>query len=128
MANTILQRTLVGSGKDAKVVRLINLKSDGSQESGTVIFQNSSFSNIAGHGSLLKVKLSGSDALVHLDWDQTSPSHLFSANPVNNPDFNFEDFGGIVNPNSTGATGNILLTTSGLASGEEFTLIITIQQ
>lgn len=43
MANTVTQTTLVGGGSSKILVRHIHITSDGSQESGTVIYNNSAF-------------------------------------------------------------------------------------
>ncbi len=128
MPNTVLQRTLVGSGKDPVIVRLINIISDGSEETDLVIFDNSAFWDNVRYGSLVKVQASGSDCVLRLEWDQTTDSHIISLNPANSQDMCFKKFGGIVNPVGTGATGDILLSTAGLDSGDEVTLIITVRQ
>lgn len=128
MANTVTQRTILGSGSDKNIIRLINIVSDGSQETDLVIFNNSSFLNNAAKGKLLGVWATGSDCVVRLEWDQTADSPVISLNPVSGIHVCFRQFGGISNPNGAGATGNLLLTTAGLAATEEITIIIKICQ
>lgn len=128
MANTVTQRTLVGSDDSPIIVRLINIVSDGSEETDLVVFDNSAFSNKPAKGSLVKVQASGSSCVLRLEWDQTTDSPIVSLDPSKSQIMCFKDFGGIVNPNGTGATGDILLTTSGLDAGDEVTLIITVRQ
>lgn len=128
MANTVTQRTLMGGGKERNVIRLIHILSDGTQESGTVIYDNSAFVNDVTKGNLWRVWVSGSDSIIRLEWDQTTKSPAYAANPVNAPHPDFSKIGGIKNPNGTGATGDLLLTTSGLAANEEVFIIIEIKQ
>lgn len=128
MANTVTQRTLAGDSTSREVVRLINIVSDGSEESDLVIYDNSAFINDVTKGKLLHCQVMGSDSLVFLEWDQSTDSPILSANPVNSPKFNFRHFGGIPNPGGTGATGDLLLSTANLDSGDQITLLITIRQ
>lgn len=128
MPNTITQRTIRGAGGDRKIVRLIHILSDGSEETDLVIYDNSAFINNTARGSLESIKASGSDCLCRLEWDQTTDSPVISFNPTNNIDMKFCHFGGIDNPNGTGATGDLVLTTSGLDAGDEVFILITIKQ
>lgn len=128
MANTVIQRTLMGAGKDRNVIRLIHIASDGTQETDTIVYDNSTFVNDTTKGNLYKVWLSGSTSIIHLSWDQTTDSPALAANPGNGHCYDFSQFGGVKNPNGTGATGDLLLSTSGLASGDEVFIIIQIIQ
>lgn len=128
MANTVTQRTLVGAGNDKNIVRLISVISDGTQESNTIVYDNSTFCNNTAKGRLVEVYASGSDCVARLSWDQTTDSVAYSVNPFSNEHISFRPFGGIKNPNGAGATGDLLLSTAGLAAGEEFTLVIWITQ
>ena len=129
MANTVTQRTLHGAGDSRYIIKHIYVKGDGSGEvSNVVVYDNSAFINDTSRGSVWRVSFAGADMVCRLDWDQTTKSPLITANPVNSPKFNFSGFGGISNPNGTGATGDIVLSTTGLASGEEVTIILMIRQ
>jgi hypothetical protein len=128
MANTITNRAVYGAGSSKELVLLINLSSDGSNETNTVVYNNSSYINNAASGSLMELKVSGSSCLCLLQWGQTTNSPIIAFNPLAMQTFNFRDIKGISNPNGTGATGNILLTTTGLASGNLITLELTIKQ
>jgi hypothetical protein len=128
MANTVTQRTLVGSGSDKNIVRLIHILSDGTEESDLVVYDNSAFVADVTKGRLVEVLVSGSDCVARLEWDQTTDSPAFAFNPANGGHWCFEKFGGISNPGGTGATGDLVLTTSSLDSGDELTLIIKICQ
>lgn len=128
MANTVTQRTLIGSGKDRNIVRLISVISDGTEEAATIVYDNSTFVNNTAKGVLLEVWASGSDCVARLSWDQTTDSPAFSFNPSKGGYWDFRSFGGIGNPNGTGATGDLVLDTSSLDAGDELTLIIRITQ
>jgi len=128
MANTITQRTLLGGGTDRDIVRLIHIISDGSEETDTIIFDNSTFCNNVTKGALMSIMASGASALLRLEWDQTTDSPIIAVDPSQNPNFCFEAFGGISNPGATGATGDIVLTTANLDAGDEVTIIIKVKQ
>ena len=128
-ANTITQRTLVGVGSDRNIYRLIHLVSvDGTEETDTVIYDNSTLVANVLKGSLKQVWLSGNSCTVRLEWDQSTDSIAFQGDPINGGHWDFRGFGGIVNPGATGATGDLVMTTGGLDTGDEFWLIIHIVQ
>lgn len=129
MANTVTQTTLYGGGNSRYVTRLINIVSDGSNESLLRVFQNSTFINDATAGTLVYVDYSASASCgIQLYWDQTTDFFAFGCNPLYAQKKKFEKFGGIRNPAGAGATGDLLLTTTGLALGVVVTLLITIRQ
>ena len=128
MANTVTQRTLLGGGSDRNIVRSIHILSDGSEETDLVVYDNSAFIADVSKGRLVQVWLSGSDAVMRLEWDQTTDSPAFAGSPTNGNHWCFKEFAGIGNPNETGATGDLVLTTSGLDIGEEVFMVIHIVQ
>lgn len=128
MANTITQRTVYGGGTSQLVVRHIHIVSDGSEESDLVIYDNSTLMNDVTKGSLLKVKANGSSCICRLEWDQTTDSPIISFDPINGVDLDFCQFGGVSNPNGTGATGDIVLTTANLDAGDEVSIYIYVRQ
>lgn len=128
MSNTVTQRTLFGSATTKNVVRLIHIVSDGSEESDLVVFDNSAFVANVAKGKLMRITASGSSCVVRLEWDQSTDSPIISLDPTQTGQLCFKEFGGIGNPGATGATGDILLTTSGLDANDEVTLILEIEQ
>lgn len=129
MVNTVTQRTLVGSGKDKMIVRSIHIVSDGSEETDLVIYDNSTLVNDVTKGRLVELWVSGSDCVLRLEWDQTTDSPVFAVNPASSGNhWDFSVFGGITNPAGTGATGDLLLSTASLDSGDEVSIIIRIAQ
>jgi len=126
MANTITSRTIQDTQNI--VVVLVHIVSDGSEESDTVVFDNSAFFNAVSKGKLMQVQFSGSDCICRLEWDQTTDSAIGAFNPVNSPKIKYWDIGGICNPNGTGATGDIVLTTANLDSGDEVTMVLWVKK
>lgn len=129
MANTVTQRTLLGAGGDKDIYRLINITSDGTEETDTVIFSNAAFGGVASRGKLMQAWVGGSACQLNLEWDQTTDNPIMSLDPsAANSHLDLRSFGGISNPNGTGATGDVLLSTANLDSGDVVTLIIHVQQ
>lgn len=128
MANTVTQRTLIGSGSDKNIVRLIHIVSDGSEETDLVVYDNSAFIADTAKGRLDRVLVCGDAATIRLEWDQTADSPALSVNPSNGIDFDLRQFGGIPNPNGSGATGDLVLSSAALDAGDEVTLILHISQ
>jgi hypothetical protein len=124
MSHTI--RTLVGSGNDKSIVNLITIS--GADETDLVVYDNSAFINNVNKGIVMGYSISGSDSLVTLEWDQTTDSSIVSVNPVNSPKLNMSKFGGVPNPRGSGATGDVLLTTSGIGAGEIVTVFLWVLQ
>lgn len=128
MANTVTQRTLFGANNSRMVYRLITIVSDGSEETDLVIYDNSTLVNDTSKGNLREIMVSGSSCQLQFEWDQTTDSPVFVCDPANSPTFDFSKFGGISNPNGTGATGDLLLTTTNLDAGDVVSIIIGIDQ
>lgn len=128
MVNTVTQRTLWGSGAYRTVWRLINISSDGSEETDLVIYDNSTLVNDVSKGTLITVQASGSSCLLTLEWDQSTDSPICSFDPSVTQSLDFSAFGGVKNPNGTGATGDIVLTSASLDSGDLVTLLLEIRQ
>lgn len=128
MPNTITQRTLSGSPSDRNVYRLINISSDGSEETDLVIFDNSTFIDQVGRGKLMQVWASGSSCQLTLEWDQGTDSPIVSFDPAYTQYLDFRTIGGISNPNGASATGDIVLTSANLDSGDVVTLILHVDQ
>jgi hypothetical protein len=128
MANTVTQRTLVGSGADKHIFRLIHIVSDGSEETDLVVYDNSALCADTSKGVLEEVWASGSTSIMRLEWDQTTDSPAISLDPSSTNYLDFRPFGGIGNPNGSGATGDLVLTTANLDSADEVTLILHIRQ
>lgn len=128
MVNTVTQRTLSGSPSDRNVYRVINVSSDGSEETDLVIFDNSTLINDVSKGKLMQVWASGSSCQLTLEWDQGTDSPIVSFDPAYTQYLDFRSIGGISNPNGSGATGDIVLTSGNLDSGDVVTVILHVEQ
>lgn len=128
MANTISNVSVSGTGTDNIIVIRLHIISDGSEESDYVVYDNSAYFNVPSKGRLLKVQASGSSCVCRLEWDQTTDYQIASFDPSNTQELCWKSFGGIQNPNGSGATGDILLTTANLDSGDEVTLFLYVRQ
>lgn len=129
MANTVTQRTLKGGASEMNVVRLITIVSDGSEETDLVVYDNSTLVANVTKGRVVAIKANGSvGCQVLLEWDQDTDSPIYAFDPGNGVDVCFRHFGGIKNPGSAGATGDIVLTTTNLDSGDVVSIILEIEQ
>lgn len=128
MANTVTQTTLFGSGDDKNIVRRIHIVSDGTEEADLVVYDNSAFVANVAKGRIDYIHAMGSDCVCRLEWDADTDVIATAVNPASSGFNDFRHFGGLNNPGGTGATGDLLLTTAALDSGDEVTLIIGISQ
>lgn len=130
MANTVTQTTLNGSGSETYISRLIHIFSDGTEEADLVIFDNSAFAADVSKGRLLFVEANGSACSCILEWDQTTDAEICRFTPEDGFKLDFASIGGLTgkNPGAAGATGDIVLTTTGLDAGDEVTIKIIVQQ
>ena len=128
MVNTVTQRTIMGGGSDKNIIRTIHILSDGSEETDLVIYDNSALVANTAKGSLEEVWLSGNASTIRLEWDQDTDSPAFAGDPSHGGYYDFRSFGGIGNPGGTGATGDLVLTTTGLDNLDEVFIVIHIKQ
>ena len=128
MANTVTQRTLTGGGSDKNIYRMVHILSDGTEETDLIVYNNSDFVSDTSKGNLKQLWVSGDASTIRLEWDQTTDSPAFAMAPLGPDHVDFRHFGGISNPNGTGATGDLVLTSADLDSGDELTLILHIDQ
>lgn len=122
---------VVFSGKNKYVVRLTNI-SDGTGESGVVKVDKSALIGPDGvnePGKLVLEEVQWSIqgfSSVRLLWDHTTDDEL-AVLGSGNGFFNFKNAGGLVDPASTGGTGDILLTTAGAASGATYDITLVVR-
>ena len=136
MANTITSTILNKSAGSREIVYQWVLSSDGSNETATVIHDSSVVATAIGIADpltchILQVKSSmavASTARVKLLFDATS-ALLAIPIPNNNSeiDQDFRDFGGLKDIGGAGITGDITITTTGLASGDQILLVLVVK-
>ena len=146
MANLIRQQKVIDNNKRALIKYVII--SDGSQEANTVLIDAGSLAfslnangKILGSGTDRKgnyrttvKRINGvsrsNNSLVKIQWKGDSNSEIIVFGGTNNFDFDFSSMGDgavISNPEAN-ATGNILISTAGLAAGEGMTLFVDLRK
>ncbi len=134
MANTITDTTIENGSKN--VIKYIAINSDGTEETGTVIYDSSVLATARGVADPLmckirKIKYATSignalDANIKLLFDATTDV-LATSIPLNHEgEMDFTNIGNLKNTAGTGITGDILITTTGLVSGDSITLELLV--
>jgi hypothetical protein len=129
MPNTIVQTVVFGSATSRRQIRSVRVISDGTQETNKIVYTMATDGPaIATKGSINRISCTGKiTGTVRIEWKQTTNSPIATLTGYDT-ELDFSEFGGIKNPGATGATGDIVITTIGLASADEFTLFLDIIQ
>lgn len=135
MANTVTNTTVTLS--QARVVKYITLSSDGTNETNTVLYDSSAISTTLGQADPLTcnvfeihaIACVASTARIKLLFDASTPVLLTGiSNGANMVNFCNEHTSGMPNiAASGGRTGDITLTTTGLASGDTITIYLVVR-
>lgn len=140
MANVIREQKLIDSNKRALVKYVI--LSDGTQESNTRLLDASSLAfalNATGvisqtnlksnyRTSIKKIKAYSKTAgSVRLKWEGDANSEIITFGSAT-VDFNFENDGAVIANPEANATGDILISTLGLAAGDTLTLFLDLRK
>lgn len=129
MADTVDSIVLI-SGRNRYAVRLTNI-SDGTGEAAAVKVDKSTLIGPDGTepGRLvieeIQSDIRGFDS-VRLHWDHTTDDEV-AVLPAGSTYKDYRPLGGLVDPNSTGGTGDIVATTSGAASGNTYDIILVVR-
>jgi hypothetical protein len=128
MANTKTLTKLV-AGSKVRVVYLTLVYVD-AQETDYVVYDSSDYGGTDTLTSRIMriagVLSAASAARAFLEWDATTDVAAFTL-PIDRPfDFDFNSIGGLKNTAGSGITGDIALTTTGLAAGDTLTLILEV--
>lgn len=125
MSNTLAKQTL-SDGERNTVVK-VKITGDGSgDETSTLLID---FSDYSGSYDELKIMRIQSELIgfsVKLEWDASSNTDCLDI-PAGESDMNFRPFGGLIN-NASSPTGDIDITTTGLGSGDEGTILLEMQK
>lgn len=116
MADTVSTQTLIDGQRDL-VVKLTNL-SDSTGESAVKKVDVASGTVL----KLMRVYYSVNGMVASLFWDADTDVRLLDL--AGDGDHDFRDFGGIPNNAGAGVTGDVLLTTTGAASGDSYWIIL----
>ncbi len=133
MANTITSTPLV-YGVHSTVLYW-TLVSDGTQETARILYDSSAVASILGIPDPLncaiqeiKVITRSAAGLIRLDFDATTDVLALPLPATNYPiDMCFTRAGGLKNYAGVGRTGDILLTTTGLAAGDLITIYLDVR-
>lgn len=135
MANTKTLKNILVSQKEAYVY--LTLASDATNETSYPVYDSSVIAAAYGDAdplncTLLEVYATASAAAtarVKLLWDASTPVLALDipagANPTKG---DFRAFGGLPNQGGSGITGDITLTTTGLASGDNITIVLHVKR
>lgn len=131
MANTITSTIVYGGAKTLEKHILYRCISDGTALTAGLMFTNASqgTGTVTG-GRLMGLEYSGkTTGTLRIEWKQTTNSPICSIGPNEAlVSLDYRDIGGIPNPGATGATGDIVITDTGIATGDEFTILLKIRQ
>ena len=126
----LVDTVVLRNGKRDYTVRLLN-KSDGTGESAVTKVDISTLDAMNGsactYTSILSITgtVSGGGE-VYLYWDHTTADEIAYVSGFVNNDYSYE--GGLVDPKSSGGTGDLLLTTVGFSSGSGYDLTIRLRK
>lgn len=129
MADAVTSNTLMDSDRVA-IIQLTNT-SDGTGESAVKKVDVSALSaNSAGQACtgvrLAKIVYSTFGMSVKLLWDASTDTICWDLNENYTDSEDFTEFGGIRNTAGSGKTGDIMLTTTGHASGDSYVIVLTL--
>lgn len=115
MANTITSQTLVDGSRNTVVKVTITSDASGEITNG-VIFDASAFVGGNTSNKLMRIQYHLNNFSGVLYWDATSPVQMINLMPNIPDDQKYFKYGGLINNGGVGQTGDILLSTHGLAS------------
>ena len=126
MVDTVTSQTIINGSRNL-VMKFTN-ESDGTGESAVkkVDAQSTTFA-VNGvepgiHLKIARITFVVQGGSLRLQWDASSATDIDILEFAGTQDYTF--FGGLTNPNNSGATGSILFTTVGFASGSSYTVTL----
>lgn len=132
MSNTVTNtRIILG---ERRIVQYVVIDSDGTEETDLVIYDSSAVATALGKQdtldcSILEIQYSSNAVagIVHLEFDATTDVLAWALPVARDSHSDFRAYGGLNNTAGTGKTGDITLTTTGLAAGDKVTLVIQVR-
>lgn len=134
MANTKKLVNTLASGNTAVVY--LTLSSDGTQETNYVVYDSSVIAGLLGIQDPLTCTIrtiracsNSAAGVIKLNWDATTPVVALCLPYGGSSALNhtFCNIGGLKNQGGTGVTGDITLTTTGLASGDAIFIVMEVR-
>lgn len=139
MANATTNRTLIAGSKTAVIY--LTIDSDGTEETDLVIYDSSVIATTVGDSdtlacSILDISYSivcanavaAALPQVKLEFDASTDIMALGLPANHSNTLCFRDVGGLPNNAGAGKTGDILLTTSNLAAGDNITILMTVKR
>lgn len=120
MADAVSSQTIIDGPRNL-VMKFTNL-SDGTGESAVLKVDVSTFTPPAATVAIKRIKYAVTGMVATLLWDATTDVRIVDL--AGNGEFDFSKTGGIPNTKASGYTGDILLTTTGHSSGDNYTIEI----
>ena len=130
MADAVTSTTL--SDGDRSAVIQLTSTSDGTGESAVTKVDVSALAPRKSDGAactgcrLAKIIYSTNGMAVKLLWDASTDTICWDLNENYTDSEDFTEFGGIRNTAGSGKTGDIMLTTTGHASGDSYVIVLTL--
>lgn len=128
MADTVTSQTMINGARNL-IMKFTN-ESDGTGESAvkkvdaaSATFADAGTGVVPGvHLKIARITYNVFNGSLRLQWDASSATDIDILSFAGVQDYTF--FGGLPNPNATGATGSILFTTVGFVSGSSYTVTL----
>lgn len=130
MADTVTSQTIINGSRNL-VMKFTNV-SDGTGENAVkkVDAQSATFAVngvVPGiHLTIVKVEYDIKAMGLRIQWDATSATDALALGGFGTDDF--EEFGGLTNPNNAGATGSILFTTTGAMQNSSYSVTLFMRK
>lgn len=138
MANTVTNTRILCN--NAQVIQYITISSDGTEESDLVVYDSSAVATALGLTdttncainsiyatvSAAQPAVSGAGARVWLEFDASTDVLALDIPPNTVVKNDFRPIGKLKNTGGSGKTGDILLNTAGLESGDKITIILNV--
>lgn len=134
MANANTNKIISVNGSKATIY--YTMASDGSQETDYTLYDSSAVATAAGDSDTLDCTIewieayanAASTARISLEWDASTDIQAFNI-PVNTQVKNdYRNHGGLPSQAGSGKTGDINMTTTGLASGDSIVIVIGVRR
>lgn len=127
MVNTITKQTIVDGERNLIVKAQIS--GDGSgEETNTVLVDISEFAGSPTEVKIVRVKANLVGFSAQLLWDADTNVKAADIIGDREVDSDFSRWGGTINDSGSGKTGDILITTLGLGSGDEGTIVLEMKK
>lgn len=129
-ANTITNTKQINGSKVS--LAYITLYCNGDQETATVIYDSSAYAGTDPLKNRIMRVWYANDAAttarIRLLWDASTDVLALCIPPQRDGCLDFKSIGGLSNTAGSGITGDILLTTTGLATGDSITLVLEVHR